>query len=90
VIKLYELSPTPCLYRDVADVQNMVGRVHLMPLFLAGNSTPTIPHIFRVSKRKVLEGELPTVSPRGCASKAGASVGGLPPRRPADGLAACA
>ncbi len=48
VIKLYEPSPTHCLY--VADVQNMVGRVPLMPLFLAGNSTPTIPHIF--SKRK--------------------------------------
>ncbi len=46
VIKLYEPSesPTPCLY--MADVQNMVGRVLLMPLFLAGNSTPTIPHIF--------------------------------------------
>jgi hypothetical protein len=48
VIKLYELSPTPCLY--VADVQNMVGRVLLLPWFLAGNLTPTIPHIF--SKRK--------------------------------------
>ncbi len=48
VIKLYEPSPTPCLY--VADVQNIVGRVPLMPLILAGNSTPTIPHIF--SKRK--------------------------------------
>ncbi len=48
MIKLYEPSPTPCPY--VADVQNMVGRVPLMPLFLAGNSTPTIPHIF--SKRK--------------------------------------
>ncbi len=31
VIKLYEPSPTPCLY--VADVQNMVGRVPLIPLF---------------------------------------------------------
>jgi hypothetical protein len=48
VIKLYEPSPTSCLY--VADVQNMVGRVPLIPLFLAGNSTPKIPHIF--SKRK--------------------------------------
>ncbi len=28
----------------------MVGRVPLIPLFLAGNSTPTIPHMF--SKRK--------------------------------------
>jgi hypothetical protein len=48
VIKLYELSPTPCL--NVADVQSMVCRVPLIPLFLAGNSTPTIPHMF--SKRK--------------------------------------
>ncbi len=32
VIKLYEPSPTPCLY--VADIQNMVGRGPLIPLFL--------------------------------------------------------
>ena len=62
VIKLYEPSPTPCLY--VADVQNMVGRVPLMPLFLAGNSTPTIPHIF--SKRK------DSGFPYGCADAAAA------------------
>ena len=48
VIKLYEPSPTPCLY--VALVKNMVGRVPLMPLFLAGNATPTIPHMY--SKRR--------------------------------------
>ena len=48
VIKLYEPSPTPCLY--VAPAENMDGRVPLMPLFLAGNSTPTIPHLY--SKRK--------------------------------------
>ncbi len=48
MIKRYEPSPTPCLY--VADVQNMVGRVPLLPLFLAGNSTPTIPQIFSMSK----------------------------------------
>jgi hypothetical protein len=58
VIKLYEPSPTPCLH--VADVQNMVGT--LMPLFLAGNSTPTIPHIF--SKRK------DSGFPYGCADAA--------------------
>ncbi len=57
MIKLHEPSPTPCL--NVAYVQNMVGRVPLMPLFLAGNSTPTIPHMF--SKRKDL------VFPYGCA-----------------------
>ena len=48
VIKLYEPGPIPCLY--VAPVDHMVGRVPLIPLFLAGNSTPTIPHKF--SKHK--------------------------------------
>ncbi len=48
MIKLYEPSPT--LYLYVAMAENMVGRVPLIPLFLAGNSTPTIPHMF--SKRK--------------------------------------
>jgi hypothetical protein len=48
VVKLYDPSPTPCLY--VAPAQNMVGMVPLIPLFLAGNSTLTIPHMF--SKRK--------------------------------------
>ncbi len=43
VVKLYEPSPTSCLY--VAPAENMVGRVPLMPLFLAGNATPTIPHL---------------------------------------------
>ncbi len=48
VIKLYDPSPIPCLY--VAPVTNMVSRVPLIPLFLAGNSTPTIPYLF--SKHK--------------------------------------
>ncbi len=48
VVKLYEPSPTPCLY--VAPAKNMVGRVPLIPLFLAGNSTPTIPHMFSKNK----------------------------------------
>lgn len=42
VIKLYEPSPTPCLY--VGPASGMVGRVPLNPLFLDGNLTPTIPH----------------------------------------------
>ena len=62
VIKLYEPSPTPCLY--VAMAENMVGRVPLIPLFLAGNSTPTIPHMF--SKRK------DSGFPYGCADSAAA------------------
>jgi hypothetical protein len=49
VNKLYEPSPTPCLY--VAPAANMVGRIPLIPLFLAGNSTPTIPHKYNQHKR---------------------------------------
>ena len=60
MIKLYEPSPTPCLY--VAPAKNMVGRVPLMPLFLAGNATPTIPHLY--SKRK------DAGFPMGCADAA--------------------
>ena len=62
VIKLYEPSPAQCLY--VAPAENMVGRVPLIPLFLAGNSTPTIPHMF--SKRK------DSGFPFGCANAAAA------------------
>ncbi len=62
VVKLYEPSPTPCLY--VAPAENMVGRVPLMPLFLAGNATPTIPHLY--SKRK------DSGLPLGCADSASA------------------
>ncbi len=57
VIKPYESSPTHCLY--VADVQYMVGRVSLIPLLLAGNSTPTIPHMFSKNKDSAF--------PYGCA-----------------------
>jgi hypothetical protein len=60
VIKLYEPSPTPCLY--VAPVENITGRVPLFPLFLAGNSTPTVPHCY--SKHK------DTGFPMGCADSA--------------------
>ena len=48
VLKLYEPGPIQCLY--VAPVDHVVGRVPLIPLFLAGNSTPTVPHKF--SKHK--------------------------------------
>ena len=60
VIKLYEPSPTPCLY--VAPAENMVGRVPLMPLFLAGNATPTIPHLHSKCKDSSF--------PMGCADAA--------------------
>ena len=39
VVKLNEPSPKTCLY--AAQAENMVGRVPLMPLFLAGNATQT-------------------------------------------------
>jgi hypothetical protein len=48
VTKLYEPSTTPCLY--VAPAACMVGRVPLIPLLLAGNLTPTIPHKYRQHK----------------------------------------
>jgi hypothetical protein len=54
VVKLYEPSLTPCLY--VAPAENM------MPLFLAGNAAPTIPHLY--SKRK------DSGFPLGCADSA--------------------
>ena len=60
MVKLYEPSPTPCLC--VAPAENMVGRVPLMPLSLAGNSTPTIPHLY--CKRK------DTGFPMGCTDAA--------------------
>ncbi len=60
VVKLYEPSPTPCLY--VAPAKNMVGRVPLMLLFLAGNATPTIPHLYSKSKDSGF--------PMGCADAA--------------------
>ena len=44
VLKLYEPSPTPCLY--VAPIDHVLRRVPLFPLFLAGNSTPMILHSF--------------------------------------------
>ena len=49
-----------CLY--MAPVENMVGRVPLIPLFLAGNATPTIPHMY---SKKMAAG-----FPSGCADAA--------------------
>ena len=46
----------------VAPVDHMVGRVPLIPLFLAGNSTPTIPHKFSTHKGSGF--------PTGCADSA--------------------
>ena len=60
VVKLYEPSPTPCLY--VAPAENMVGRIPLMPCFLDGNATPTIPHKYSKNKNSCF--------PAGCADSA--------------------
>ncbi len=60
VIKLYKPSPIQCLYVDPA--QNMVGRAPLIPLFLDGNSTPTIPHMYTKSRDSGF--------PMGCADTA--------------------
>ncbi len=49
VTKLYEPFQTPCLY--VAPAANMMGRVPLIPLFLAGNTTTTISHKYSQHKR---------------------------------------
>jgi hypothetical protein len=46
VIKLP--SPTQCLF--VAPARNMVGRIPLMPCFLDGNATQTIPHKYSKNK----------------------------------------
>ena len=60
VVKLYEPSPTPCLY--VAKAENVVGRIPLMPCFLDGNATPTIPHKYSRNKGACF--------PAGCADAA--------------------
>jgi hypothetical protein len=60
VIKLYEPSPTSCLY--VAPTENMVGRIPLFPCFLDGNATPTIPHKYRKNKNSCF--------PAGCTDAA--------------------
>ena len=64
VIKLYGPSPTPCLY--VAPAENMVGRVPLIPIFLLGNSTQTIPNMY--NKRR------DSGFPMGCSDAAAVDV----------------
>ena len=46
---LYEPSPLPCLY--VGHAHHALGRVPLMPCYLEGNATPTIPYSFRHYQR---------------------------------------
>ncbi len=51
-----------CMYRRICNVRtclpcclNMVGRVPLIPLLLASNSSPTIPHQFIQHKRSCFQ-----------------------------------
>ena len=60
VVKLYEPSPTQCLY--VANAENMIGRIPLMPCFLDGNATPTIPRKYSKNKNSCFQA--------GCADSA--------------------
>ena len=60
VVKLYEPSPTQCLH--VAKAENLVGRIPLIPCFLDGNTTPTIPHKYSKNKSACF--------PAGCADAA--------------------
>jgi hypothetical protein len=46
----------------VANAENMVGRIPLMPCFLDGNATPTIPHKYSKNKNSCF--------PAGCADSA--------------------
>ncbi len=55
-LRLYEPSPIPCLNCDVAPAEDMVGRVPLILLFLAGNATLTIPHVYSTLKDPGLPG----------------------------------
>jgi hypothetical protein len=71
VVKLYKPSPTQCIY--VAQARNMVGRIPLMPCFLDGNATPTIPHKYRKHKIRVSRQAVPTQLRR-VAGKAATSM----------------
>ncbi len=53
----FEPSPTPCLY--MAPAENMVGRIPLIPCFLDGNKTQTIPHKYSKNRNSCF--------PTGCA-----------------------
>ena len=50
VQKLYEPSPRRILYVGLA--ADVLGREPLMPLFLLGNSTPTIPHTGQLGQHR--------------------------------------
>ena len=59
--RVYEPSPVPTLY--VGLVEDLLGRVPLIPCFLDGNATSTIPHTYSSRQRDAFE--------CGCADGAG-------------------
>ena len=63
--RVYEPSPVPTLY--VGRVEDLLGRVPLIPCFLDGNATSTIPHKYSSRQQDAFE--------YGCADGAGPSGG---------------
>ena len=55
-------SPSSSSTATCANAENMVGRIPLMPCFLDGNSTLTIPHKYSKNKNSCF--------PAGCADSA--------------------
>ena len=53
VRKLYEPSPVPTLY--VGRILDLLGRVPLIPCFLDGNATSTIPHKYASRQRTAFD-----------------------------------
>jgi hypothetical protein len=51
--RVYEPSPVPTLY--VGRVEDLLGRVPLIPCFLDGNATSTIPHTYSGRQRDAFE-----------------------------------
>ena len=51
--RVYEPSPVPTLY--VGRVEDLLGRVPLVPCFLDGNATSTIPHKYNSRQRDAFE-----------------------------------
>jgi hypothetical protein len=61
IYRVYELSPVSTLY--VGRVEDLLGRVPLIPCFLDGNATSPIPHKYRSRQKDAFE--------CGCADGAG-------------------
>jgi hypothetical protein len=63
--RVYEPSPVPTLY--VGRVDDLLGRVPLIPCFLDGNATSTVPHKKAADSWTLLSAALPMVRalPRG-------------------------